>query len=69
MRTLLPLTLLVTFPVAVAAPAGASQTYYCVEPVTVDVAAVDRDVTTPAICAYAPPAPTPGRTSDAATIP
>lgn len=58
MRTLLTLALtLLSF--AAAAPAVADQTYYCVEPVTVAVGAASRDITTPAVCIYAPPAPTP----------
>lgn len=58
MRTLLTLTLTL-LSIAAAAPAAADQTYYCVEPVTVAVGAVNRDVTTQAICMYAPSAPKP----------
>lgn len=58
MRTLLTLVLTLVS-LAAAAPAVANQTYYCVEPVAVTVGAVERDITTPAVCVYAPPAPTP----------
>lgn len=58
MRTLLTLTLTL-LSCAAAAPAAADQTYYCVEPITVAVGAAGRDITTPAVCVYAPPAPTP----------
>ncbi len=59
MRLLLTLASLTFLPLVVATPAHADQTYYCVERVTIAVGTANRDVTTPAICMYAPPAPTP----------
>jgi hypothetical protein len=58
MRTLLTLALTL-LSVSAAAPAVADETYYCVEPVTVAVGAASRDLTTPAVCMYAPSEPTP----------